>query len=118
MADTDIVFKICPRVTWLEANETGTLAPSADDVRDGYVHLSSRAQLPGTLERHFAGRNDLVLLSVETARLPDGALRWEVSRNGQPFPHLYCASSTQFVTRSRELPLGADGRHELPTDAL
>ena len=118
MADAEIVFKICPRVAWLEARETGALSPSADDARDGYVHLSSRHQLPGTLERHFAGRHDLVLLSVEVARLPAGALRWEVSRNGQAFPHLYCAFEARFVTRSRELPLGADGRHELPADAL
>ncbi len=117
MAEAEAVFKICPRAAWLEAGEAGALSPSADDARDGYIHLSTREQVPGTLERHFRGRSDLVLLSVDIARLPRGALRWEFSRNGQPFPHLYCALEPGFVSHSSELPLGADGRHELPNEA-
>ncbi|HEY6723976.1 MAG TPA: DUF952 domain-containing protein [Polyangiaceae bacterium] len=86
---TELVYKICSRSAFREAEATGALAPSADDARDGYVHLSSEPQVAGTLKRHFRGQRALVLLSVAVDRLPDGELRWEASRDGQLFPHLY-----------------------------
>lgn len=86
---TELVYKICSRAAFRDAEATGALSPSADDARDGYIHLSSEAQVAGTLERHFREQRGLVLLTVAVARLPDGALRWEASRDGQLFPHLY-----------------------------
>ncbi len=109
-----VVYKICPREEWVRAQQFGALVPSQDDVRDGYVHLSRAAQLRGTLARHFAGREDLVLLAVRVERLQDGTLRWEPSRDGAPFPHLYDRLSVASVEQVFELPLDADGVHALP----
>jgi uncharacterized protein (DUF952 family) len=110
-----VVYKICPREEWLRARQFGALVPSGDDVRDGYVHLSRAGQVRGTLARHFAGRADLVLLAVRVERLPDGALRWEPSRGGELFPHLYDARlSIASVEQVFELPLDAEGAHALP----
>ena len=95
-----VVYKICPRADWLRARQFGELMPSDDDVRDGFVHLSRKSQVAGTLARHFAGQGDLVLLAVRVERLPEAALRWEPSRGGQLFPHLY-----------GDLPISAVGQH-------
>lgn len=108
-----VVYKICPRREWDEALRSGELFPSPDDVRDGFIHLSSRAQVRGTLERHYSGQTDLVLLSVATARLAAGALCWERSRAGQEFPHLYGALPTSAVTEAIEITESA-GHFELP----
>lgn len=109
-----VVFKICPREEWVRARQFGALVPSSDDMRDGYVHLSRAGQLQGTLARHFAGRADLVLLAVRVERLPEGALRWELSRGGEPFPHLYDRLSVASVEQVFDLPLDENGVHALP----
>jgi uncharacterized protein (DUF952 family) len=109
-----VVFKICPRSEWVRAQALGLLGPSPDDARDGYVHLSRESQLKGTLERHYRGREDLVLLAVRTDRLPEQALRWEPSRGGELFPHLYGSLSVAYVERVFDLPLDLDGTHALP----
>lgn len=109
-----IVYKICPREEWLRARQFGALMPSQDDMRDGYVHLSRAGQIRGTLARHFAGRTDLVLLAVRVERLPDDTLRWEPSRGGELFPHLYDRLSVASVEQVFDLPLDADGVHALP----
>src|SRR3954471_19442179 len=79
------LFKVCPRSSWSEALKMGVLPLSRDDARDGYVHLSASHQVRGTLERHFARQPELVLLALLPARFPEGALRWEASRNGERF---------------------------------
>jgi uncharacterized protein (DUF952 family) len=109
-----VVYKITPRAEWLRARELGELTPSADDLRDGFVHLSRAEQLRGSLTRHFAGRQDLVLLAVRVGRWPDGALRWEPSRGGELFPHLYGRIAVAMVEQVFELPLDAQGSHALP----
>jgi uncharacterized protein (DUF952 family) len=109
-----VVYKICPREEWVRARQFGALVPSKDDVRDGYVHLSRASQLRGTLTRHFAGRADLVLLAVRAERLPPGTLRWEPSRGGELFPHLYDRLSVASVEQVFDLPVDADGLHALP----
>jgi uncharacterized protein (DUF952 family) len=92
MSDTHprAVYKICSAHEWREAVATGTYRGSAVDVRDGFIHLSTGVQLAETLRRHFAGQSDLVLVEVDPAELGD-ALRWEPSRGGDLFPHLYGA---------------------------
>ena len=107
-AMVDVVYKICPRESWLAATRTGALPRSAVDARDGFVHLSSAAQVRGTAERHFAGQRDLVLLAVVPERLAPGALRWEPSRGGELFPHLYDELRPEHVARVD--PLGVDAR--------
>jgi uncharacterized protein (DUF952 family) len=115
VTDEAVVYKICPRAAWQEALGLGRLEPSADDRRDGFLHLSARDQLPGTLERHFAGQTDLVLLSVPVAGLAPGALRWEESRGGKRFPHLYAPLLVSQVSQVTELSSHA-GSPALPDE--
>ncbi len=112
----DFVYKICPRPAWLEAVRTGALAPSEADRRDGFVHLSAAHQVRATAAKHFAGQPELVLLTVAASRAADGALRWEVSRGGDRFPHLYEPLTPAHVVRLDPLALGADGAHVFPAD--
>lgn len=85
---SDHVYKICGRAEWQAAQRAGRYAGNADDARDGFIHLSAAHQLEGTRRKHFAGQSDLVLLRVDAAALGE-ALRWELSRGGEAFPHLY-----------------------------
>ncbi|MGE0829248.1 MAG: DUF952 domain-containing protein [Hyphomonadaceae bacterium] len=80
------VYKIAPAAEWAAAD--ALYDGSADDARDGFIHLSGADQIEGTLARHFAGQRGLVLIEIEAAAL-GAALRWEASRNGAFFPHLY-----------------------------
>jgi uncharacterized protein (DUF952 family) len=86
--EPSLLFKICPAVEWNDAVVRGLYEGSADDRRDGYIHLSAPRQLARTLQDHFAGQTDLVLVAIDVAALGAG-LRWEPSRSGEPFPHLY-----------------------------
>ena len=93
---SEIIYKICPRQAWDEAVRVGAYHGSADDRRDGFIHFSREAQVAGTLEKHFAGQRDLVLVSVDAAALGD-ALRFEPSRGGALFPHLYGSLATELA---------------------
>jgi transcription elongation factor GreB len=108
------LYKIASAAAWADAQRTGTLAPSAADERDGYVHLSAADQARATAARHFTGQGDLVLLTVDPGLLPPGTLRWEPSRGGQPFPHLHGHLGPGHVLRADPLPLGPDGTHAFP----
>lgn len=81
------LLKIFRKAEWEALQRDGEFAGSPDDLADGFIHLSTEAQLEGTLARHFASADDLVIAEVAVAN--DPALRWEASRNGQAFPHLY-----------------------------
>jgi uncharacterized protein (DUF952 family) len=107
------IYKICPQSLWREAERCGWFTGSPADHADGYVHFSTPEQLRETAEKHFAGAAELVLLTVEADALGD-ALRWEPSRGGALFPHLYAALPVSAVTRVDVLPLAADGRHVFP----
>jgi uncharacterized protein (DUF952 family) len=107
------VFKVAPRVAWEEGCRAGNYAGSADDLRDGFIHLSTRGQLAGTLAKHFRGQHDLVLVQFEAGLLGD-ALRWEVSRGGELFPHLYTALPAAMASAVHPLALGIDGVPLLP----
>ena len=104
------VFKIATAAEWAHAVEAGRYTGSPDDLRDGFIHFSSRHQLAGTLERHFAGRNSLVLVCVNAAALGD-ALKWEASRGGDLFPHLYRDLRLDDVLWHKPLPLLEAGTH-------
>jgi uncharacterized protein (DUF952 family) len=92
------IWKIFRSGEWASFEATGRFEGSADDRRDGFIHLSDDGQLAGTLARHFAGEVGLVLAEVDVA--DDPALRWEVSRGGASFPHLYRALARADVVRS------------------
>jgi uncharacterized protein (DUF952 family) len=107
------VYKILSAPAFAEAKRAGQFLGSADDVRDGFIHLSAAEQLAGTLTKHFAGQADLVLLAVNAERLGID-LKWEPSRDGELFPHLYAPLDFAAVLWSKKLTLGKDGTHILP----
>ncbi len=109
---TTVIYKIVPAALWAEAVACGAFAGSPVDVRDGFIHFSTGAQAAETAARHFAGVDGLVLVAVPVAPLGD-ALRWEPSRGGALFPHLYGPLPTECVSWVRPLPL-VDGRHVFP----
>ncbi len=82
------IYKVCSTAEWQAAASAGVFRGSAVDLRDGFIHFSTGAQLAETLRRHFAGQVDLVLVEVDPAEL-GALLRWEPSRGGELFPHLY-----------------------------
>jgi uncharacterized protein (DUF952 family) len=106
------VYKILAAADWAEAQARGRYDGSAVDRRDGYIHLSTAAQVAETARRHFAGRDDLLLLAVDADALGD-ALRWEPSRGGDLFPHLYGSLPASAVRRAEPMPWDGE-RHRLP----
>jgi uncharacterized protein (DUF952 family) len=108
-----IVYKICPAALWREAERIGAFRGSPADLRDGFIHFSTAAQAAETAAKHFAGQRDLVLLRVDAAKL-GGQLKWEPSRGGALFPHLYGRLDLAAVVRADPLPLDIDGRHKFP----
>jgi uncharacterized protein (DUF952 family) len=107
------VYKILSASDFAEAMRAGKLAGSPDDLRDGFIHLSAAQQLAGTLAKHFAGQPDLVLLAVNAERLGVD-LKWEPSRDGELFPHLYAPLDLAAMLWSKKLALDKDGTHILP----
>lgn len=107
------LYKICPAALWREAEHAGTFRGSAVDLRDGFIHFSTAAQVVETAAKHFAGQHDLVLVSVDAAKL-GSALKWEPSRRGALFPHLYGALDPKTVLHIEPLPFGPDGKHRFP----
>ena len=107
------IYKICERTAWEEAEAAGRYAGSPVDHRDGFIHFSSAAQLEGTAAKHFAGFSDLVLVAVDGDAL-GGALKWEASRGGELFPHLYAALALSAVLWVRPLADEIAGRRAFP----
>ncbi len=107
------VYKICPRADWDAACRDGHYRGSADDLRDGFIHFSAASQVAATAARHFRGQPGLVLVAIDAAALGP-ALRWEPSRGGDLFPHLYAALPVAAATAVADLPLAADGVPRVP----
>jgi uncharacterized protein (DUF952 family) len=105
-----IIYKICTATEWRDAERAGVHFGSAVDRRDGYIHFSTAGQAAETAAKHFAGQHDLVLVSVDAEALGD-RLKWEPSRGGALFPHLYGGLECAAVLRVEPLPLDASGRH-------
>ena len=99
----ELLYKVLRAAEWREAQTHGAVAGSADDLRDGFIHLSTRGQLAGTLDRHFAGETGLIVLEIAGDRLNAG-LKWEPSRDGALFPHLYDVLPLAAVVRSISIP--------------
>lgn len=112
---TNVIYKICPRSLWQEAERAGRFVGAPVDLADGYIHFSSAAQVRETAAKHFAGQGDLVLVAVDAARLAPN-LKWEVSRGGALFPHLYTPLDLSAVLWVKPLPLGENGAHLFPDD--
>ena len=83
-----LIYKIVTAEQWRAAKVTGVFTGAPIDVTDGYIHFSTRGQVDGTLAKHFAGQTELLLVTVDGDQFGD-VLRWELSRGGELFPHLY-----------------------------
>jgi len=108
-----MIYKICAAAEWAAAERAGFYGGAAVDTRDGFIHFSTAEQVRETAAKHFAGTQDLVLVAVNDRQLGP-ALKWEVSRGGALFPHLYGPLPLTAVANVAPLPLGADGRHVFP----
>lgn len=107
------IYKICPASAWREAERQGAFRGSADDRRDGFIHFSTASQVVGTARKHFAGQTGLFLIAIDADALGD-ALRWEVSRGGELFPHLYGDLDLSHVTAILDMRTRSDGTHDIP----
>lgn len=102
------IYKICPREEWEQAATVGTYLGSAVDLRDGFIHFSAGHQVSETARKHFADQSDLLLITVDSAKL-GVSLKWELSRGGNLFPHLYGPLATELVDGVQPLIRDAHG---------
>jgi uncharacterized protein (DUF952 family) len=107
------IYKICSNALWAEAERAGVFRGASVDARDGFIHFSSATQVRETAAKYFAGAEDLMLIAVDADGLGD-ALKWELSRDGDLFPHLYGELPLAAVLWARPLPLGIDQRRVFP----
>jgi uncharacterized protein (DUF952 family) len=107
------IYKVMTEAAFEASWRQGRFDGSADDARDGFIHFSAAHQLAATLAKHFTGQEGLVLLAVDPERL-GSELKWDASRGGAAFPHLYAPLDLAAVLWAEPLALGNDGVHELP----
>jgi uncharacterized protein (DUF952 family) len=107
-----LIFKICPASDWNEAESRGVYVGSAVDRRDGFIHLSGAQQVRETARRHLAGQESLVLVAFAAEDFGD-TLKWEASRDGELFPHVYGVLPVAHARWAKPLPLAAEG-HVFP----
>lgn len=106
-----VIYKIVSSALWAEAERAGAFKGAGIDLNDGYIHFSTREQVEETAARHFAGQTGLMLVAVDADRLGVG-LKWEPSRGGALFPHLYGELALGAVLWARPLPTGRGGGHD------
>ena len=109
----NIIFHICRKDEWDAAQANGIYPGSSQDKADGYIHFSASNQVKESAAKHRAGQDELVLLLVDVD-LVGKALKWEPSRGGELFPHLYGDLPIYAVLKALDLKLGADGKHIFP----
>ena len=110
-----LIYKILRRPEWDAFRAAGETAGAPVDLADGYIHMSTQDQLAETARKHFAGRSDLLLLSVDLSRFDD-ELVWEPSRGGALFPHLYAPLPVAAVTASRAFSVTVEGEMRFEND--
>jgi uncharacterized protein (DUF952 family) len=108
-----VIYHMSKSAEWAAAQSAGRYDGSSQDVADGFIHFSTADQIVESAAKHRAGQGDLVIVEVDAACL-GSSLRWEPSRGGQLFPHVYGGLRLDCVRRVAPLPLGADGRHVFP----
>lgn len=109
----DAIFHICRAEEWAAAQANGSYAGSSQDKADGFIHFSARDTVVESAATHRAGQSGLVLLSVDPDKL-GAALKWEPSRAGRLFPHLYGELAVSAVISTHDLPLDGNGKHVFP----
>jgi uncharacterized protein (DUF952 family) len=110
---TPPIYHMCRKDEWEAAQTSGSYFGSSQDVADGFIHLSTGDQIVGSAAKHRAGQQELLLLAINPDDLGD-ALKWEASRGGALFPHLYGPLPMKSVEHVHDLPLGPDGTHQFP----
>lgn len=108
-----IVYKVMSAAELKQMQRDGVFRGSPADIADGYIHLSRGCQLAATLDKHFSGVDGLVLAAVDLSRLGD-TVRWESSRGGELFPHIYGVLPIEAVVSATTLERTADGTVRLP----
>ena len=109
------IYKILRQKEWEELKAKGGFRGSADDRRDGFIHLSTKTQIQGTLDKHYQDGDDIILAEVMARDL--AGLKYEISRGGAEFPHLYGPLSAKHITRHWVLSPDVKGRYAV-TDVL
>jgi uncharacterized protein (DUF952 family) len=107
-----LIYKIVPEALWRAAEAVGRFDGAPVDLADGYIHFSTATQAQETADKHFAGQTGLLLVALADEDLGDG-LKWEPSRGGQLFPHLYGPLPTALARSVKPISIGPDGRHDL-----
>lgn len=110
---SDRIFHVCQKEEWSRAEAKGTYPGSSQDQADGFIHFSGPEEVVESAAKHRAGQDGLVLISVD-ARALGGDLKWEPSRGGVLFPHLYADLPLAAVVETWDVPLGPDGLHQFP----
>jgi len=108
-----MIYKICNRAMWQQAVERGVFRGAEIDLQDGFIHFSSGTQVQETAAKHFAQQSDLLLIAFDDQTFGD-QLKWEVSRGGDLFPHLYDTLDPESALAVHELALDDSGRHIFP----
>ncbi|MBN9026833.1 MULTISPECIES: DUF952 domain-containing protein [Kaistia] len=108
-----VIFKIAPDILWSQARDAGVFTGATIDITDGFIHLSAADQVRETAARYFGGQSGLVLVAIDGDKLGD-KLKWEPSRGGALFPHLYGPLDFSAVIWTKALPVGTDGLHVFP----
>ena len=108
-----LIYHLCREDEWRAAEAIGAYLGSSQDRDDGFIHFSTADQVVESAARHRAGQPGLVLIAAEAEAL-GSALKWETSRHGHLFPHLYGPLPVTAVRWTRPLPLGANGAHVFP----
>lgn len=111
--ENQIIYHMCREAEWRDAEAHGRYVGSSQDVADGFIHFSTAQQVRESAAKHRSGQTGLLLLTVNASSLgPE--LKWESSRGGALFPHLYGALPVAAVIRADPLSLADDGRHAFP----
>jgi uncharacterized protein (DUF952 family) len=110
-----LIFKICGQMEWAAAEGAGVYHGSDHDRADGFIHFSTASQLAATLAKHYARRDNLVLIAFDAGAF-DGDIKWEPARGGDLFPHLYAPLKAELALWTAPLPLDERGVHILPPE--
>lgn len=108
-----LIYKICPAPLWRDAEEAGVFKGASVDLADGYIHFSTAEQARETAAKHFAGQDDLQLIAFDAQKL-GAELKWEPSRGGALFPHLYRELKPTEAEWVAPLRRDANGAHVFP----
>ena len=108
-----LIYHMCKQEEWETAQSAGAYGGSSQDRADGFIHFSTAEQIVESAAKHRAGQEGLLLLTVDAAAMGD-LLKWEESRGGALFPHVYGDLPVSAAIKVDPLPLGPDGMHVLP----